>query len=67
MNPWVLSTQTGFTEQWWNEVQTSATIEQNLDFLTKGLNFVGRFGFDTYSSNTIRRLKRPELWRAERF
>ncbi|WP_080906037.1 TonB-dependent receptor [Parabacteroides sp. Marseille-P3160] len=67
MNPWVLATQTGYRERWWNEIQTNVTLEQNLDFITKGLSFTGRFGFDTNNENTIRRVKRPELWKAERF
>ncbi|RHJ86752.1 TonB-dependent receptor [Parabacteroides sp. AM08-6] len=67
MNPWVLATQTGYRERWWNNVETNVTLEQNLDFLTKGLSFIGRFGFDTYNENTIRRVKRPEMWKAERF
>lgn len=67
MNPWVLATQTGYRERWWNEIQTNVTLEQKLDFITKGLRFVGRFGFDTNNENTIRRVKRPELWKAERF
>lgn len=67
MNPWVLATQTGYRERWWNNVETSVTLEQNFDFITKGLSFIGRFGFDTYNENTIRRVKRPEMWKAERF
>ncbi len=67
MNPWVLATQTGYREKWWNETTTNATLEQSLDFITKGLSFIGRFGFDTYNENEIRRVKLPEVWRAERF
>ena len=65
-NPWVLSTQSGYTENWNNSVQTTATLEQKLDFVTKGLKFVGRYGFDIYNSNSIKRSKWPEQWKAER-
>lgn len=41
-------------------------MEQNFDFITKGLKFVGRFGYDSNNQNTIRRLKWPEQWLAER-
>lgn len=67
MNPWVMSTQTGYNETWENNIQTNATLEQKLDFVTKGLSFVGRFGFDTNNKSNVRRLKWPELWKAERF
>jgi len=67
VNPWTLATQTGYKERWWNEVNTTVNLEQKLDFVTKGLKFIGRFGFDTYNENTIDKFKMPELWKAERF
>ena len=66
-NPWVLATQTGYNEIWKNKIQTNVTLEQNLDFITKGLRFVGRFGYDTYNKNNVKRLKWPQQWKAERF
>ena len=66
-NPWVLSTQFGYMEQWWNEIQTNVTLTQDLKFITKGLKFIGRFGFDTNNYNQINRKKWPDQWRAERF
>lgn len=66
-NPWVLATQTGYKEHWENTIQTNITLEQKLDFITKGLKFVGRFGFDTWNKNNIDRIKWPEQWKAERF
>lgn len=65
-NPWVASTQTGFNENWKNTIQTNVTLEQKLDFITKNLKFIGRFGYDTYNDNTINRRKWPEQWLAER-
>lgn len=65
-NPWVVATQTGFNEDWTNRVQTNVTLEQKLDFVTKGLRFRALFGFDTNNSNSISRRKWPEQWRAER-
>ena len=38
INPWVASTQCGYNEQWWNNIQTNITLNQKLDFITKGLN-----------------------------
>lgn len=65
-NPYVMITQTGYNEIWKNTVQTTANLEQNLDFVTKGLKFYGRFGFDVYSNNSNRRIKWPEQWKTER-
>lgn len=65
-NPWVAATQTGFNENWENVIQTNITLEQNLKFITKGLKFVGRFGYDTYNNNHINRRKWPEQWSAGR-
>jgi len=66
-NPWVLSTMTGYTENWKNNIQTNVTLEQNFDFITKGLRFNARFGYDTENENKISRRKWPEQWKAERF
>ena len=37
-----------------------------MKFITKGLKFYGRFGFDTYTDNGDNRFKWPESWLAER-
>lgn len=66
-NPWVLATQTGYNEVWENKIQTNVTLEQKLDFVTKGLNFVGRFGYDTNNRNNVLRRKWPEQWKAQRY
>ena len=66
-NPWVAATQTGFRVNWWNQVQTNITLEQKLDFITKGLKFTGRFGYDTYNDNWIHKTKEPERWSVERY
>lgn len=67
LNPWVQATMTGFQESWKNNIQTNVTLEQKLDFITKGLRFLGRFGYDTYNSNWIARKKAPEIWRMARY
>jgi TonB-linked SusC/RagA family outer membrane protein len=63
-NPWVLTTQSGYNESWTNKINTNITLDQKLDFITKGLSFVGRFGFDTSNTNNIRRTKSPEMYLA---
>lgn len=67
LNPWVQGTMTGYNESWTNNIQTTLNLEQKLDFLAKGLRFIGRFGYDTYNDNYIKRIKRPELWKANRY
>jgi TonB-linked SusC/RagA family outer membrane protein len=62
VNPWVSSTQTGYNTEWDNNIQTNVTLEQNLDFITKGLRFTGRFGYDTYNSNSISHRRMPALY-----
>ena len=66
-NPWVQATMTGYRENWKNNIQTNVTLEQKLDFIAKGLRFVGRFGYDTENNNWINRRKWPEQWKAKRF
>jgi TonB-linked SusC/RagA family outer membrane protein len=65
-NPWVAATQTGYNENWINKVQINVSLEQNFDFITKGLSFVGNFGYDIKNENNIERRKWPEQWKAER-
>lgn len=66
-NPWVAATQTGYRQNWSNQMQTNVTLEQKLDFITEGMRFVARFGFDTNNDNWINKIKEPERWKAERF
>lgn len=65
-NPWILVTQQGYNETWKNTVNTTANLEQDLSFITKGLKFYGRYGFDIYTNNSNRHMKWPEGWKAER-
>lgn len=65
-NPWVVATQTGFNENWTNNIHTNISIEQNFNFITQGLRARAIFGFDTYNSSNIERRKWPEQWLAER-
>lgn len=66
MNPWVSTTQTGYNQNWDNNVQLNATLEQKLDFITKGLRVDARFGFDTYNSNWINRRRIPSMYAVEK-
>ena len=65
LSPWINATQTGYQQYWRNEILTNISLEQKLDFITKGLSFVGRVGFDSYSDYNNKRIKRPEIFIAE--
>lgn len=66
MNPWAAATQTGFSEKWQNVIQTNVTLEQDLKFITKGLKFTGRFGYDTFNDNMNSHQQWPDMWKADR-
>lgn len=64
VNPWVSATQTGYNEEWTNNLYSNASLEQNLDFVTKGLKFTARFGYDTYNFNKISHMRSPATYHA---
>ena len=64
INPWVSATQSGYNENWTNNLQSNVTLEQDLKFITPGLRFTGRFGYDTYNSNWISHQQAPALYSA---
>lgn len=67
INPWVQATMTGYQENWKNIINTNITLKQDLNFFTKGLKFVARFGYDNDNENYVTRYKFPEQWRAGRY
>lgn len=65
--PEVLMTQTGYRKIWQNKMETNIGIDQDLGFITPGLDFYGVFAFDTDNKNTIIRSKLPEIWVAQNY
>jgi len=65
-NPYVLLNETGYKTIWENKIETNIAVRQDLNFITKGLKFYGRFSYDAYNYNSIARLKTPDLYRAEK-
>jgi TonB-linked SusC/RagA family outer membrane protein len=63
-NPWVMTTQTGYKQEWNNNLQNNVSLEQDLRFITPGLRFTGRFGYDTYNYNYINHIQKPDRWYA---
>lgn len=66
INPWVSATQTGYNTEWDNNLQSNVTLEQDLSFITKGLRFTGRFGYDTYNTNAIHHRRYPSLYQIDK-
>jgi TonB-linked SusC/RagA family outer membrane protein len=64
-NPWVLVTQQGYTETWKNRIQLTLNLDQDLGFITKGLKFFGRFGYDTNDQNYNRHMQWPDGYQAQ--
>jgi len=63
-NPWVMTTQTGYLTEWNNNLQNNITLEQDLRFVTPGLKFTGRVGYDTYNYSQIKHYQQPDRWYA---
>ncbi len=61
-NPEVGLNRTGYQTAWENKMETNITLEQDLSFITPGLNIVGTFSFDAKNNNNVKRYKQPELW-----
>lgn len=63
-NPYALLTQTGYANQWKNQLFSNLRVIQDLDFVLKGLSVTGMFSFDAYNYVSLRRTKTPDTWRA---
>lgn len=46
-------------------METNLGLRQDLNFITEGLKFYGRFSYDAYNYHEISRLRQPELYKAE--
>lgn len=66
LNPEAMLTRTGYRNIWENKAELNIQINQDLAFITKGLNFSLLYAYDTYNMNDISRLKNPEMWSAEK-
>lgn len=57
MNPWAELTQTGYDSDVQSKIMADMTINQNLDFLLKGLKMKVLFAYDTYNRSWLKRSK----------
>ena len=65
MSPYVQLNYTGFKEFRRADTDLQVTLNQNLDFITKGLKVSGLFSYYGASEHSIIRSKRPDLYIAD--
>lgn len=63
-NPYNLLTHTGYQKKWTTSIQSTVKLEQKLDFITKGLKWMGRMSFDSYSQYSMKRSKATSAYHA---
>lgn len=63
-SPSVLLNETGFLTDRDNAIESLIKIEQNMDFLLKGLKVTGSLSFDNFNNHITKRTKMPDLYRA---
>ncbi len=64
VNPYAHLTQTGYANQWRNQLFSNLRATQQLPFITKGLSATAMFSFDVYNYTSMRRTKRPSSYLA---
>lgn len=62
INPWSRATQHGFTTYSSAKIESMFSLEQDLNFLLKGLKAKGIFSFDRYIKSGIVRSKGPDYY-----
>ena len=61
-NPWALATQKGYRRISNSSIESQATLEQNLKFVTPGLRARVTFAFDSSNASTVTRGKTPDYY-----
>lgn len=61
-NPWALATQTGYEKDNHSKIETLFSINQDFDFLLRGLESTFKFSFDRFSGNGVVRSKDPDYY-----
>ncbi|PRD47665.1 SusC/RagA family TonB-linked outer membrane protein [Sphingobacterium haloxyli] len=61
-NPYALITQTGYANQWRNQLFSNLRATQELPFITDGLSATAMFSFDVYNYTSMRRTRRPDTF-----
>lgn len=63
-NPYNMLNHSGYSRTWSTQMQTKLSIEQELDFITKGLNIKGILSFDADVSSGLKRTKSAKTFNA---
>ncbi|HTN38094.1 MAG TPA: TonB-dependent receptor [Arachidicoccus sp.] len=61
-NPWADITQTGYREKFESKIASTVRLDQDLNFLLKGLSANAQYTFDTYSSNSQDRKRQRSVY-----
>lgn len=61
-NPYNFLNETGYSRQWNVAIQSKVALKQELDFITKGLDFKLAVSFDADINSNMSRTKSPETW-----
>jgi TonB-linked SusC/RagA family outer membrane protein len=61
-NPYNLLNYTGYTKSWTASIQSKVALEQQLDFITKGLSIKGSMSFDADFSSFVARTMSPDKY-----
>lgn len=64
-NPYNFLFFSGYNRNWETTIQTKVTLEQKLDFITKGLYARGNISYDAISTQYTNRTMSPQSWFAE--
>ena len=63
-NVWAMATQMGYQRTSASRIETLFSLDQDLRFITPGLKFRGTFSFDRYSTGTVSRSTKPDIYNA---
>ncbi len=63
-NPWADITQTGYRNEFSNQLYSNIRLKQDLKFWLKGLSFTALFSFDAINRHNISRTKDYDTWLA---
>jgi TonB-linked SusC/RagA family outer membrane protein len=61
-NPYIDATSRGYSDEFNSQLFSNLEIIQELEMIVEGLSLKGLFGYDTNSSNTVRRERRPSTF-----
>lgn len=64
VNPYNSLVNSGYSKEWRTSIQSKVELDQNLDFLTKGLSFKALISFDADMEYVVQRTKTPSQYRA---